>query len=47
MSAPIPLMTGTVLSRNPRILASRGNLASYVQANGRNKKPFVSLDWEP
>ena len=33
-SVHVPLMTGTVSSQNPRILASAGNLASYVQADG-------------
>ena len=47
MSAPVPLMTGTALSRNLGIPTSRGNLASYVQANGRNNKSSVSPDWEP
>ena len=35
-SAPVPLMTGTVPSKNPEILASEGNSSSYVQADGRN-----------
>ena len=35
-SAHVPLMTGTVPSQNPEILASEGNPASYVQADGRN-----------
>ena len=47
MFALIPLMTGTALSRNPGILASGGNPASYVQADGRNKKSSVPPDWEP
>ena len=47
VSVPVPLMTRIALSRNPGILASRGNLASYVQDDGRNNKPPVPLDWEP
>ena len=47
MSAPVPLMSGTALSRNLRILASRGNPASYVQANDINNKSLVPPDWEP
>ena len=47
MSAPVPLMTGTALSRNPGILAFGGNTASYVKANGRNNKSSVPPDWEP
>ena len=47
MSAPVPLMTRTALSRNPGILASGGNLASYVQVDGRNNKSSVSPNWEP
>ena len=35
-STPIPLMTGTTPSQYPEILASEGNPASYVQADGRN-----------
>ena len=35
-SAPVPLMTGTVPSQNPEILASEGNPSSNVQADGRN-----------
>ena len=47
MSAPIPLMIGTALSRNPGILASKGNPASYGQADGRNNKSSVPPDWKP
>ena len=47
MFAPVPLMIGTALSLNPGILASRGNPASFVQADGRNNKPPVPPDWEP
>ena len=45
MSAPVPLITRTALSRNPGILASRGNPASYVKVDGRNNKSSVSSDW--
>ena len=47
MSAPIPLMTGIVLSRNPGILAFGGNPASYVPADGRSNKSSVLPNWEP
>ena len=47
MSAPVPLMTRTVLSRNPGILAFGGNPASYVQDDGKNNRSSVLLDWEP
>ena len=33
-SVHVPLMTGIMPSQNPRILASEGNPASYVQADG-------------
>ena len=36
MSVPVPLMIGTTLSQNPRILASEGNPASYVQDDDIN-----------
>ena len=44
MSAPIPLMTGTALSQNPGILASEGNPASHVRADGRNNMSLVLTD---
>ena len=47
MFAPVPLMIGTILSQNPRILAFGGNPASYGQADGRNNKSSVPPDWEP
>ena len=34
MSVPVPLMTGIALFHNSGILASEGNPASYVQADG-------------
>ena len=34
MSSPVLSLTGTVLSQNPRIPFSRGNLVSYVRAVG-------------
>ena len=46
MFVPIPLMIGIALSRNPGIPASRGNPASYVQADGRNNKLSVPPNWE-
>ena len=36
MSALVPLMTGTEVSHSPGIFASKGNLASHVQADGKN-----------
>ena len=36
MSVHVPLMIRTTLSQNPEILASKGNPASYVQADGKN-----------
>ena len=47
MSVSIPLMTGTALSRNPVILDSRGNPASYGKAGGKNNKSSIPPDWEP
>ena len=36
VSVSVPLMTETASSQYLEILASKGNPASYVQANGRN-----------
>ena len=47
MSAPVPQMTRTTLSRNPGILASRGNPTSYVQVDGRSNMSSVLTDWKP
>ena len=47
MFAPVLLMTGIVLSRNLGILAYERNLASYVQANGRNNMSSGLTDWKP
>ena len=44
VSAPVPLMTGTVPSQSPTILAFEGNPASYVQANGRSNMSSVLID---
>ena len=41
VSVKVSLMTGTVLSHNPRIPAFEGNSASYVQANGSNNMSSV------
>ena len=41
VSVHVPLMTGTVPSQNPRILASKGNPASYVQVDGSNNMSSV------
>ena len=40
-SVHVPLMTGTMPSQNPEILASEGNLASYVQVDGNGNIPSV------
>ena len=37
----VSLMTGAMPSQNPGILASEGNLASYVQANGSGNMSSV------
>ena len=47
MSVPVPLTTGTTLSRNLGIPSSGGNPASYVQAVGKNNTSSVLPDWEP
>ena len=41
MFVHVPLMTGTVPSQNPGILAFEGNLASYVQADGSGNMSSV------
>ena len=43
MSGHALLMTGTVMSHNPRILASEGNPASYVQADGSNYMSLILI----
>ena len=43
----VPRMTGIALSRNPGILASGGNPASYVQAVGSGNMPPVLPGWKP
>ena len=43
MSAPVPLITGIAPAQNPRIHASVGNPASYVQADG-NRSMLSALD---
>ena len=40
-SVHVPLMTGTMPSKNPGILASKGNPASYVQADGNGNMSSV------
>ena len=40
-SVHVPLMIGTMLSQNPGILASEGNPASYVQADGNGNMSLV------
>ena len=40
-SVHVPLMTETMPSQNPGILASEGNPASYVQADGNGNMSLV------
>ena len=40
-SVHVPLMIGTVPSQNPEILASEGNLVSYVQVDGNGNMSSV------
>ena len=47
MSAPVPLITGTAPAQNPGILASTGNPASYVQADGNGNMSSVLAGQEP
>ena len=47
MSTSVPRMTGTALSRNPKILASRGNPTSYVQADANGNMSLVLPSWKP
>ena len=46
-SAHVPLMIGIALSQNSGILAFEGNLASYVQADGKNNMSYALTDWKP
>ena len=41
VSAPVPLMTGTVLSHNSGIIASVDNLVSCAQADGNDSMSFA------
>ena len=41
MSVYVPLMTGTEVSHNPRLLSSAGNHVSYVQAYGNGNMSSV------
>ena len=47
MSAPIPRMTGTALSRNFGIPAFGGNPASYVRAVGNGNMSPALPGWKP
>ena len=47
VSFPILLLIGAVLSRNPRILVSRGNPSSYVRVAGNGSTPSAQPDWQP
>ena len=44
MSAPVPLMTRTAVSRILRIPASTGNLVSHVRADGNGNISSVLTD---
>ena len=46
MSTPVPQLTGTALSRNPGILASGGNPASYVRAAGSGNMSPILPGWK-
>ena len=46
MSALIPWLTGTALSRNPGILAFGGNPASYVRVVSNENMSPVLLGWK-
>ena len=47
MSTLIPRMTGTALSRNSGILASRGNPALYVRVASSGNMSSVLPSWKP
>ena len=47
MSTPVPLMTGTAVSRISRILASVGNLVSHVRVDGNGNMSSVLTNWKP
>ena len=47
MSAPVPLMTGTEVSRILGILASTRNLVLHVRANGNGNMLSVMSNWKP
>ena len=44
VSSPVLLLTGTALSRNPRIPVFGGNPSSYVRAAGNGSTPSAQLD---
>ena len=47
MSAPVPLMTGTEVSRIPRIPTSEGNPTSHVRVDDNGNMSAVLIDWKP
>ena len=47
VSSHVLPLTGTALSRNPRILVSGGNPFSYVQAAGNDSTPSAQPDRQP
>ena len=47
VSSPVIPLTGTALSRNPRILVSGGNPSSYVWVAGNGSTPSAQPDWQP
>ena len=47
VSTPIPLMTGTEVSRILGIPTSTGNLISHVRADGNGNMSSVLTNWKP
>ena len=47
MFTPVPLMTRTEGSLNPRILSFEGNLISHVGVDGNGNMSYVLTDWKP
>ena len=47
VSAPIPLLTRTEVSRIPGIPTSVGNLVSHVKDDGNRNMLYVLTNWKP
>ena len=47
VSSHVPPLTGTALSRNPRVPVSGGNPSSYVRAAGNGSIPSAQPDCQP